>query len=158
MLQADLHLHVMDVSQSFDAEDNQTLAQLDPKKTILLLNKQDLPIILQLSDYQQFTTMATCLLTGQGIEKLQQSMSMMLGSIAAMPPHAVVSERHRSYLLLARKELEEALAFLHTKREDMIVLASSKIRTAIESIGQIIGMTYHPDLLKAIFSKFCIGK
>jgi tRNA U34 5-carboxymethylaminomethyl modifying GTPase MnmE/TrmE len=85
-------------------------------------------------------------------------MSKMLGSIAAMPPHAVVSERHRSYLLLARKELEEALAFLHTKREDMIVLASSKIRTAIESIGQIIGMTYHPDLLKAIFSKFCIGK
>jgi len=37
-------------------------------------------------------------------------------------------------------------------------MAAANIRMALESLGQITGKQYNPELLKAIFSKFCVGK
>ncbi len=156
--QADIHLHVMDLSQVFDEEDRANLLEVDSQHSILVLNKSDLKERLQLTGYKSFATILSCLLSGTGVSDIKQAIACKLGSISSRPPHAVISERHRQIIILAQQEIEEAVTSLQTKKEDIIVMAAANIRMALESLGQITGKQYNPELLKAIFSKFCVGK
>ncbi len=156
--QADIHLYVMDVSREMDEEDRSNLYGLDPKHSILILNKSDLGEKLQQIGYEGFAIVKSCLISGAGINEIRQAIALKLNVVSFSPPHAVISERHRQILLVAKKELDEAVNMLNTRREDIIVLAASQIRMAIESLGQISGKSYYPELLNTIFSKFCVGK
>ncbi len=158
MRQADIHLHVMDLSQVFDAEDYGNLLELNSQRSIVVLNKSDLHKQLQLIDYQSFNTIQTCLISGIGLTDIKQAIACKLGSISSQPAHAVISERHRQMIISTQQEIEESLNSLQTKQEDMIVMAAANIRMAAISLGEIIGKQYNSELLKAIFSKFCVGK
>lgn len=158
MQQADIHLHVMDSSMAFDEADSLHLSELAPKRSILILNKSDLENKLQLLDYKRLTQIQTCLLSGAGVDEVRQAIVEKLGSVSARPQCAVISERHRQLLLSATKHINEALFILKSENEALTAVASSSIRAAIESLGYITGKQYHPELLKSIFSKFCVGK
>ncbi len=158
MRQADIHLHVMDVSQAFDDEDRSNLGELDPKHSLLILNKSDLEHKLQISGQEGFTTFMSCLLSGSGLDEIMKAVIEKIGSVSVQPPHAVISERHRQLLVSASQEIGNALSMLKTGNEELLVLAGSHIRSAMEALGQVTGKQYHPELLNAIFSKFCIGK
>lgn len=158
MQQADIHLYLMDISQALDKDDNENLTGLDPQRTILILNKYDLGNKLLLHDYKDLATIKSCLISRDGLNEIRQSIINKLGSVSSRPPHAVISERHRQILISAGNELCEAVAMLRTLRDDVVVLASSRIQMAIELFGQITGKTYHEELLNVIFSKFCVGK
>lgn len=73
-------------------------------------------------------------------------------------PHAAISERHRRLLSTAMDELQETRTMLEAGAEDLVALASSRMRTALEQLGAVTGRTYQEELLNNIFSRFCIGK
>ena len=100
-----------------------------------------------------------CALTEDlGLAELKRAIGEALGLADSGTPHAVISERHRHLLRLARHECREAERLLAEGREDVVVLAASTLRTGLEQIGTITGRVYSDELLDTIFTRFCIGK
>ncbi len=156
---ADMHLYVIDASQPPHPDDAANLAEIPPDRCLLLLNKSDLPARIVPGDFPGRTAIPTALIRGEGVARLKAAMRDRLHrATAAPPPHAAISARHRTILEAARADTRQALAILAGQREDLLAPASAAIRAAAEQIGQMLGKTYYPELLDAIFSRFCIGK
>lgn len=157
--QADLHLVMFDLTEPVDLAE---LTDRNPANTIVLLNKSDMatngdrpsPIA------QDFTTIETSLLTGEGLSLLREQLLEKLSTNADLSarPQAVISERHRGLLDQSLADLNEAMELLGLNREDVIVLAAARCRDALETLGQATGKVYQEALLDRIFSSFCIGK
>lgn len=160
MEQADLRLHVLDASQPAEAEDLVGLKQLDPRRTILMLNKVDLGRAVEIPADLSLPAVETSLVTGDGLDALKELMAKMLASHAdlAARPHATISERHRTILLAALGDTRVAACLLAEGEEESLVPACAHLRSALELLGQATGRVYHDELLDSIFSKFCIGK
>ncbi|HEY1067677.1 MAG TPA: GTPase [Pirellulales bacterium] len=69
---------------------------------------------------------------------------------------AATSARCAESLRTARESLSAALAHSETAAGDELIAAD--VRTAIHSLGEVVGDVYTDDLLDRIFSRFCIGK
>ena len=67
-----------------------------------------------------------------------------------------INSRHRSCLELSRKHLIEAKENLRNAVEAEYV--SLDVRSALDSVGEIVGKADVEDLLGEIFGSFCIGK
>ena len=158
MQKADMHLYLMDISQPFDKEDKKNIQNLNPKRSILILNKRDLGKRLHFVGNEGFTTIQSCLIQNKGLSEIRQQIAHKLGSISAKPPHAIIAERHRQILISVNTELGAAETMLQSLEDDVVVLCTARIRAAIELLGTITGKTYYDELLTSIFSKFCIGK
>ncbi len=156
---ADIHLYVLDASQPLQPDDLANLAEIPADRCLLLFNKRDLPSRIGPSDFPGRTAIFTALIRGDGVEQLKAAMLERLrGGAAAAPPHAVVSARHRTILQSARTDMQQALAILDERREDLLAPAAAALRSAAEQVGQMLGKSYYPELLDAIFSRFCVGK
>jgi tRNA modification GTPase len=68
----------------------------------------------------------------------------------------VTNIRHKSLLDRALENIERALESIED--EIPVDLVSVDIREAWNSLGSITGDTVGEDIVKEIFSKFCIGK
>jgi tRNA modification GTPase len=68
----------------------------------------------------------------------------------------ITNERHHSLLIKASKSLENVLEGLNNKIPGDLVAVD--IRLANQTLGEITGTISSDDLLKNIFSSFCIGK
>jgi len=150
---------MFDLSASVDLSE---LADYDPAKTIVLLNKADLSNRDRPSPSggSEFTFIETNLLSGHGLTLLREKLLEKLSTNADLSarPQAVISERHRGLLDQSLADLNEAMELLALNREDVIVLAASRCRDALETLGQATGKIYQEALLDRIFSSFCIGK
>jgi tRNA modification GTPase len=68
----------------------------------------------------------------------------------------ITNERHYSALLRAKESLSSSLESLQSGESGEFIALN--LRTAIDSIGEIVGVVTTEDILNGIFSKFCIGK
>ena len=68
----------------------------------------------------------------------------------------ITNERHYSAILKAKHSMKSALSSLKNGKSEELIAVD--LRTAIESIGEIIGLITTEQILNNIFSKFCIGK
>jgi tRNA modification GTPase len=155
---ADIALYLIDSSQPFSDEDAEHLDGLDPKRTVVVLNKMDKRIAECRVPSADWVTVETSLINGAGISELKAAISEKLGGISNAPAHAVISERHRDLLETARVELEQARERLADGGELGAAPAAEHLRAALEALGQVTGRVYHNELLDNIFSRFCIGK
>lgn len=160
MQKADLHLHVVDASAALDPASKTQIQQLDPGCSILVLNKSDLGNTLRSSDFPDHPSVETALLNQRGLDALKRSMQQRLEADLQLQarPQAVISERHRDLLVIARKQLKQARICLDQHGPEGPALASSHLRDALEHLGLATGKNYTEDLLDQIFSQFCIGK
>lgn len=156
---ADLHLYVVDGSEPLHDEDKRHVEDLRPEQGILVLNKADLGQHGDMLSLGGHTQVSTSMVHRTGLRELKCLICGKLdGHRHAGGPRALVSERHRRLLLDAQRELDAALDLLKIGADDQIVLASTRIRDALDCIGQATGRTYSDELLDNIFSRFCIGK
>ncbi len=155
---ADILIYMMDASGEVDEEDLAALRAKDEGHTIILANKSDLAISESIRSYMTKTTVIACsLVRNEGIAEIKQRIADQLKSQSSSIHHSAISERHRKILVLAIKDIQEALLILRDKDAE-IPLASSHIRSALEHLGEANGRVYHEELLQNIFSRFCIGK
>lgn len=156
--QADLNLHLLDSSRPLDGEDREQLARLAPARTLLALNKCDLPRRLDPGDLPGWRSVPISARDGTGLDALRAALSGMLGVSAAAPMAADVSARHRQELETAAAALAEGRRLLLEEGGEGLVLAAEQLRAAALALGRITGRVYSDDLLEAIFSRFCVGK
>jgi len=159
---ADLHLHLIDLSQPADEQTYENLKDLIPGKSILVCNKTDLPRLFHVEQWpEEIPIVETALLEDKGYEDLKNAILGLLSTSIDLSarPHAVISERHRHALSLAQTELQSVKELLsHEEVEESLVMAIPALRESLTRLGEVTGREYHEDLLDKVFSTFCIGK
>ena len=160
LAQAEFILHVLDASEPLTAADENYFAEFAGKKRILVRNKTDLPVKLELGGkLEQPTSIVDVSCTsGQGIEALKDAIKELVwsGEIKAEMLQVMINSRHQEALGRARTVTRQAADALRT--DATLELVAMDLRIATNAVGEIVGKTTTEDLLDSIFSTFCIGK
>ena len=159
---ADLILYVVDSSKALDENDMNIITMLKNKKSIVLLNKQDLEIKV---DYDELVKLVpdsliikTSMLNELGIEELEDSIMNMftLKEIDSSNEVMITNERHKEALSLALSSISQVKNSIELELPEDFY--SIDLMSAYASLGSIIGEEVSDDLVNEIFSKFCMGK
>lgn len=161
---ADCTIYVVDSSQGLDQEDYATLSALDKRKIILVFNKRDLitkeTIKTIATNRSSATTHPEVFISakcGTGMDSLKEAIIHTMRIGQGGMAQAAISERHRHLLVSAHKDVVET-GLLLARPTPAADLAASRLRGALETLGEVTGRVYHEELLNSIFSRFCIGK
>jgi tRNA modification GTPase len=158
---ADIHIHMVDMSQPADSESLEALNRLDPAKSVLICNKTDLPGMFHVEQWPEVRSVSTALQMEKGLNDVKSALKDILsGSVdLSARPHVVISERHRHALIDVSRELEQLeQLFASENTDETLVLSVPMLREALIRLGEVTGREYHEDLLDQVFSSFCIGK
>jgi tRNA modification GTPase len=131
-----------------------------PDQTMLrIVNKIDLAgdTVADSAQESDIPTFYISAKSGEGVDKLMEEFKSLTNASAAYEGEVIVSsQRHYDALLQARSALKSALEALDTGISSDLL--SEDIRQVMYHIGTITGEITSEDILKSIFSKFCIGK
>ncbi len=153
---ADIVLVVLDGSQPLCAEDRRVLDHIKEKPSIAIINKADLPRVMEELASPKMQVALSCK-SGAGLEDLRQVLSGTIRQGAAQREHAwAINQRHQTALKQAKDSLEKALVSAQSGLSPEFT--AMDLRGGLDSLGLIIGATYTEDILERIFSEFCIGK
>jgi len=161
--EADLVLLMIDGSREMDEDDLEVFEEVKNKKKVVIINKIDLPKRVSIEEVrrrlpQDPIVLISCL-TGEGVEDLKNSIynSLIHREVRVSPEHLIVANiRHKSALSKAMESLKKGLSGL----EGGIPLEfiAFEIRSALDSLGEMVGETTPEEVLNRIFEQFCIGK
>ena len=155
---ADVVLYVVDGSQSVDNKDVTTVNRIGISRCVVILNKTDIGCVVDVASFPGFSVVACSLLNGDDVPGIRKAVVLKLGAVSQSQPHAVISERHRLIIQSANAKAAEALDLLESGREDMIAVAATAVRSALDDLGVMTGRVYSNELMDNIFRSFCIGK
>ena len=163
LAQAELILHVLDAGEPLTDADKNYFAEFAGKKTILVRNKTDLPVKLEMnSEFRiqnsQAEFLDVCCTSGKGIEALKDAIKNLVwaGEIRAEMLQVAISSRHQDALERARTATRAATDAL--RADATLELVALDLRIGANAVGEVVGKTTTEDLLDSIFSTFCIGK
>jgi tRNA modification GTPase len=162
LAQADLSIWVVDGSEPLTPEDVEILMQVRNKKTVIAINKNDLPQLLSPEDLQgkipEAALISISALYGSGIDSLKKAIHTVVlnGRLESSSELILSNLRHKRAIEAAQEALSQALASLKINLSwEFITL---DLRRALEALGEIVGETTSEEILDRIFSQFCIGK
>ena len=159
--ESDLILYVMDSSIPLDENDYKIIEFIKDRKTIILLNKSDLPSAVTDNDIKKLIDSKVISVSAKeqsGIEKLSQCVVSMFtdGEINYNDEIYISGERNKAALDNAYESLKLVKRSIEEKMpEDFYTI---DLMNAYEELGKIIGESVEDDLVNEIFSKFCMGK
>jgi tRNA modification GTPase len=158
--EADLIILMLDVSRGLDIEDLEIIDYIKSRKYVVLLNKSDLPNILnkgELSGLNSQFIIEVSAKTGEGLDRLKDAIKHLFFKGEVTSKDTMISNaRHKQALIRAKEGCTAALEAL--KNTSAIDLASIDARNAWMSLGEITGETLEEDIIDKIFSEFCVGK
>jgi len=154
MSEADLILLVLDRSRLLTKDDEALLAMTKGRKRILVGNKSDLDVRLELENE---TIVPVSARNGIGLDKLEAAVKEALRLPQNEDPGRLFANvRHIGKLREASAALGEAIASATSKLPvDMVEI---DLKHAWTALGSITGEQATDDLIEALFSKFCLGK
>ena len=157
---SDIVIAIFDSNKLLTKEDKEILELLKNKNAIIILNKIDLERKIKITDIEKLEkpVVEISTKTREGIDKLYNEISKMfkLKEIANDGETIVSNVRHKNIIINSRKNLEKAR---ETILKNMpIDIISTYLKEIIEELGKITGETVTEDVIKEIFSKFCLGK
>lgn len=159
--ESDLILYVMDSSIPLDENDYKIIEFIKDRKTIILLNKSDLPSAVTDNDIKKLIDSKVISVSAKeqsGIEELSQCVVSMFtdGEINYNDEIYISGERNKAALDNAYESLKLVKRSIEEKMpEDFYTI---DLMNAYEELGKIIGESVEDDLVNEIFSKFCMGK
>ncbi len=158
--QADLCIYLVDASQPLQKSDADFLADHSPHKTLVLGNKIDLGQQIHAQNVQNHDYLAVSLKNEPKIGEIQAKIVKIIAPdpVLGDATHVAISTRHQKLLQNAQEYIKNAKEALKTGSEADYLPAANLLRDALEEIGQILGENCPPDVLEAIFSRFCVGK
>ena len=159
---ADLVIWVVDGAEPLRKEDLDLLPLAETRKTVVALNKNDLPPGFPPERLREKIPGAPLVsisaLRGRGIENLREEIRrMVLAGKTESPGEAILSNlRHK-------RAIERAVQALHQAAESLTAglsaeFISADLQEARAALGEIVGAHPSADILERIFSQFCVGK
>ena len=157
---SDLVLTVLDRSRPLEGPDFDLLEETKSALRLIVASKIDLPAAWTDSEIA-VQTEPTSAASGDGIDALKERIRSVLEGACSTPrdPAAVTNVRHAALLDRACECLRRASAALDDPNgaapEEFVLTDLHDARAALE---EITGKRTSDDVLKHIFSRFCIGK
>ncbi|MFC1812884.1 tRNA uridine-5-carboxymethylaminomethyl(34) synthesis GTPase MnmE [Thermodesulfobacteriota bacterium] len=159
---SDLVLFMVDISEPLTREDDKIYETIQEKETILVLNKIDLvdeDFGFEIPDsWRRMPSVRTSALYNIGFTGLKDLIAdVSMGEFNLEIGNLIIPN------LRQKIGLERALQAAGAATEGLqsgipSELIAIDIEEAINSLGEIIGITVKEDVLDQIFSRFCIGK
>ncbi|HEU4344171.1 MAG TPA: tRNA uridine-5-carboxymethylaminomethyl(34) synthesis GTPase MnmE [Candidatus Binatia bacterium] len=157
---ADAALLVLDGSEPLAEEDHALLALVSGKKTLVVINKNDLPRKLPVAELEERTGLTTVLPVsaklGEGLERLRKCLKHLVLGAEIEPTAVITNLRHRTALLRSYEALSRALATLERSHPPELIAVD--LNEAREALEEIVGAVNNENILERIFASFCIGK
>jgi tRNA modification GTPase len=167
---ADLVFYITDATLDFSLERELfTNVKNKSRSLLLIVNKLDLldnnnqqALIGQIEDALDIKPLYVSALTGDGIDALKgKVLEKLLGQGVKQAAGQgktvlVTNQRHYQALRNANEAIFHSLNAI--KNNTPAECISIDLRSALNALNDIIGVTYTDDILSRIFSKFCIGK
>lgn len=159
---ADLIIAVFDASREMSDEDYEIIELIKDKKSIILLNKTDLPTkydeayLKSIINNREIIT--TSITSGVGVDLLERSIKNIFysGEVEVYSDTIVTNVRHKNQLVKALQNINQAIKDI--KGNVPIDCIEVDLKNCWENLGEISGDTIGEDILDKIFSEFCIGK
>lgn len=163
---ADLILHVLDISEEIEAEDRELFTQTKDITKLVIVNKTDLPAKWQGGSYlfangyiDKSTPVVEISLEKDKLSKITTEIVRLIkaGLVDLHREGAIITRvRHKQALVAALEDIAQAL---QTIDDDLpLDLISIGIYGALEHLGEITGETVRDNMIEQIFEQFCIGK
>jgi len=154
-------LLVMDGAEPLMAADRDLMASMPRRRTILVVNKDDLPPGFEqeaLSDWGERPSVRISAKTGAGLPALRDVVAKVIWGGYTTPQAGVVvtNVRHRIALENARDAVVRAADAVAAGLTEEYV--ASDIRQALDALGDILGITLAQDVIDRLFETFCLGK
>lgn len=159
---ADLVLLVFDAAMPLSAEDRAVMDIIVGKKVIVLINKTDLRIKLEIEEIQRafagHPIVFMSVVEGKGLDVLEDTIYQMVfgGKVKTGDPVMVTNVRHENCLKRAVASLKDAMASIVAGLPLDII--SIDLKEALEALGEITGESITDEIVDRIFHDFCIGK
>ena len=159
--QAGLILCVLDGSAELGENDREVLALASGRKSIVLVNKFDLGITMDLEEVRKCSDSRMILFSakdGTGLRELEEAVKEMFfrKDLDADDSIFITSVRQVTALKAAEHSLEMVLQSIDSGQpEDFF---SIDLLDAYEQLGSITGETVGDEIIDEIFSRFCMGK
>ena len=155
--EADLIILILNNNESLTNEEQDLLNNLQDKKAIIFINKNDLDTNIALPD-TNIPVIKGNTIDIDGLQELKDKIIEMynLGDIKLQDLNYITNTRQINLVKEANRSIENALNMI--KENTPIDLITIDINDAWNYLGEIIGKTYKEDLLDELFSRFCLGK
>ncbi|MEW8973879.1 MAG: tRNA uridine-5-carboxymethylaminomethyl(34) synthesis GTPase MnmE [Tissierellaceae bacterium] len=159
---ADLIIAIFDSSRELTDEDYQIIDLIKGKRSLILLNKTDLPSKYTVEFLQGLIEdkeiISTSISKGEGIDLVEDKIKDMFysGKIQSDSNVIVTNMRHKNQLEKALINIDSALKDI--RAQVPLDCIEVDLRDCWENLGEISGDTVGEDILDKIFSEFCIGK
>jgi len=158
--QADIILHIIDVSDKDNMNNTPDMVVRKQQKAVYVLNKIDLKdntIHFLENKYKEQLLVKISAKTGEGFDLLKKELVHLVLDEKEVPVDHIVSKiRHRDALVRIREFLLNAKQSIKDQMSPEFIALD--LRGALNAIGEITGDVTSDDILNDIFSKFCIGK
>ena len=158
---SDIILAIFDVSKPLNKEDFEIINFIKNKKAIIILNKIDLnenaETITELSNLGK-DILKISVLEKKGIEQIYEKLTQMfnINEIDLDNGNVITNIRHKELIDCAKQNAKQSIIAL--KSNLPVDIIAINIKEILENLGKITGESVSEDIIKEIFSKFCLGK
>lgn len=159
--EADLIIYVVDASTELDTNDRQIIEFIKDKNAIVLLNKTDLDVMVDLNDIKSLTGKEAIGISAKentGIDLLENWITDMFfqGKLNFNDEIYITSVRQKQAIENSILSLENVKQSVNNQMPEDFY--SIDLMNAYELLGEIIGEAVDEDLVNTIFREFCMGK
>ena len=156
--EADLALILFDGASFFDDDDRQALSRGSSIPHLIIVNKIDLPQVIDAGAFNGSKRLFVSAKTGQGFEEIRRSLQTFLfsGKSPSVEDSVLTNARQHEVVSIATEALKSAEQGLSCDIPHEMVLLD--LYRALGALGELTGDVVTEDILDRIFSSFCIGK
>jgi tRNA modification GTPase len=155
---ADLALVVLDGSEKLDQDDRRVMAKAEAVRHVVIINKKDLPQVLDVGSLNGAPKVHLSATTGEGLDELWSAIRNFLGNQQTdlSDDSVLTNARQNEAILKSIAAMHKACEALAKKVPHEMVLLD--LYQALAALDELTGEVVTDDILDRIFSTFCIGK
>lgn len=158
---ADLIIYVIDASIPLDINDDMIIDIIKDKRTVILLNKTDLKVIVEPEQIGAITNKNIIQISAKenkGIDELEEWIidNFFQGNLEFDNDIYITNIRQKNSISQTIDSLNNVLLSIQNDMPEDFY--SIDLMNGYELLGEIIGETVNEDLVDTIFSDFCMGK
>ena len=152
-----LAFFVVDGSKPLTPEDEAAMdAALQAPDAIAILNKQDLPCVIDPSELPFSYVIPVSCAKQEGLDLLEQALDMVFDDEVPCDGSILTNARQADAIAKSRASIEAALSSLRLGMTPDAVLVD--VEAAMEALGEATGRVVREDITNRIFERFCVGK
>lgn len=161
---ADLIIMVMDGSGEIENTDLEIIEKLDPVKSVILLNKNDLATGIAVDDVKRITPNGETEVISVSMKKTDDILRIeeilleriCLGKVTQQNSAVITNVRQKNLLDTAALSLSDAIEA--TYAFEPLEVLEIDVKEAYLALGEILGEETAENILEEVFSRFCLGK